>query len=161
MTGLPNTPRDEVSPTEIKPCPFCGYDGAEETIIDANEGIAYTSLYRAACRRCDFALPGSSDYDEALAQWNRRSVLPDSVGGSTTREVLDKLAHVSADIIAAWNGGGIHTQSNEADAAMFELEAQVDWLNEISAAVSTLPEEAAEPKWAERNSDVDAEEAGQ
>lgn len=58
---------------DLKPCPFCGSEGAEETITDVNEGVAYTPLYRAVCRRCDFALPGARTYEEAAAQWNRRA----------------------------------------------------------------------------------------
>ncbi len=65
-------PPEEETPTPL-PCPFCGSDGAEETIVDANEGVAYTPWYRAGCHKCDFWLPGARDADEAVAAWNRRA----------------------------------------------------------------------------------------
>lgn len=58
------------------PCPFCGFDAAEETVVDTNEGVAHTPWYAAQCVKCSFLMDGARDFAEALAQWNRRAALP-------------------------------------------------------------------------------------
>ncbi len=81
----PESPALRASETTPLPCPFCGSDAVEETIVDANEGVAYTPWYRAGCHRCDFWLQGARESGEAVAAWNRRAVSAPRVPEETPR----------------------------------------------------------------------------
>jgi Lar family restriction alleviation protein len=101
------------APQILKPCQFCGSDAAEETIVNHNEGVAYTPWFQAVCRACDFALPGSRDEAEAAAQWNRRAALPSQGSGmmpnGLSLKINEAIAKVNADCRRFLNGRPLAT----------------------------------------------------
>ena len=54
---------------KLKPCPFCGYTGAE--IIEAENKYLYYR-YMAQCQKCGAMAKLCRTKEEAVKNWNRR-----------------------------------------------------------------------------------------
>ncbi len=84
MSDPVSHPKEEPA---LLPCPFCGEVPTEESIIDDNEGIAYTPSYRVFCFGCSMSIASQREMKDAIARWNRRASLA-SASEDTAREAL-------------------------------------------------------------------------
>ncbi len=123
-------PALRASETTLLPCPFCGSDGGEETIVDINEGAAYTPWYQAGCRQCNYWLPGARQLDEAVAAWNRRA--PSLIAADARNDALQKRCD---------EGFAAHSRSFgalQAISMLTDLQGEVDDYEDVVKAVERL-----------------------
>lgn len=78
-----------MSDTELKPCPFCGYDlpydeGIIEVIHDEDDIILYPS--GVCCAGCGAYAVGGEDATDAVKSWNTRT--------NAKEELIDKVKEV-------------------------------------------------------------------
>jgi Lar family restriction alleviation protein len=63
--------------TELKPCPFCGYDLREssvfECVIEGADPLTHKKYYRVNCPFCGCCAGRQHSKKEAVAAWNRRA----------------------------------------------------------------------------------------
>lgn len=73
----PGEGEDHEVSEELRPCVFCGHDGArivvEDEVTDAGAEDATVPLYAASCPYCGAIGPMALTEGEAVEAWNRRA----------------------------------------------------------------------------------------